>query len=132
VGDGYTLRVADGLLVADGPQRLTVRLSCIDAPETSQAPYGDASRKYLQELAQVGSVVTIRSQTKDRYGRTAAEVFRNNRALNLVMVQSGQAFIHRKYLNAWNGEIFLADEAQAKQSRREVWAVSGGIERPWD
>jgi endonuclease YncB( thermonuclease family) len=29
-----------------------------------------------------------------------AEVFRNNRALNLVMVQSGQAFIHRKYLNA--------------------------------
>jgi len=100
VGDGYTLRVADGLLVADGPQRLTVRLSCIDAPETSQAPYGDASRKYLQELAQVGSVVTIRSQTKDRYGRTVAEVFRNNRALNLVMVQSGQAFIHRKYLNA--------------------------------
>jgi len=31
--------------------------------------------EYLQELAPVGSVVTIRPQTKDRYGRTVAEVF---------------------------------------------------------
>jgi len=77
-------------------------------------------------------VVTIRPQTKDRYGRTVAEVFRNGRAVNLAMVQSGQAFAYRKYLAACNGGAYLAAEAQAKQSRRGVWAVSGGIERPWD
>ena len=126
VGDGDTLRVADG------PQRLTIRLACIDAPEMAQAPYGAASREYLQELAPVGSVVTIRPQTTDRYGRTVSEVFRNGRAVNLAMVQSGQAFAYRKYLAGCDGGAYLAAEAQAKQSRRGVWAVSGGIERPWD
>jgi endonuclease YncB( thermonuclease family) len=29
----------------------------------------------LQELLPVGSTVTLKTQTKDRYGRTAAEVF---------------------------------------------------------
>ncbi len=109
VGDGDTIRVADG------PQRLTIRLACIDAPEMAQAPYGAASREYLQGLAPVGSVVTIRPQTKDRYGRTVAEVFRNGRAVNLAMVQSGQAFAYRKYLAACNGGAYLAAEAQAKQ-----------------
>ena len=126
VGDGDTLRVADG------PQRLTIRLACIDAPEMAQGPYGAASREYLQGLAPVGSVVTIRSQTKDRYGRTVAEVVRNGRAVNLAMVQSGQAFAYRKYLAGCDGGAYLAAEAQAKQSRRGVWSVSGGIERPWD
>ena len=70
MGDGDTIRVADG------PQRLTIRLACIDAPETAQAPYGAASREYLQEQAPVGSVVTVKAQTKDRYGRTVAEVYR--------------------------------------------------------
>jgi len=126
VGDGDTLRVADG------PQRLTIRLACIDAPETAQAPYGAASREYLQGLAPVGSVVTLKAQTKDRYGRTVAEVFRNGRAVNLAMVQGGQAFAYRKYLAACDGGAYLAAEAQAQQSRRGVWAVTGGIERPWD
>jgi endonuclease YncB( thermonuclease family) len=69
VGDGGTLRVSDGA------KRLTIRMACIDAPETAQRPYGAASRQRLQ-LAPVGSVVTLRPQTIDKYGRTVAEVFR--------------------------------------------------------
>ena len=38
VGDGDTLRVADGA------RRLTVRMACIDAPEMAQSPYGSAAR----------------------------------------------------------------------------------------
>jgi endonuclease YncB( thermonuclease family) len=34
VGDGDTLRVVDG------SKRLTIRMACIDAPETAQRPYG--------------------------------------------------------------------------------------------
>jgi len=52
------------------------RLAWIDAPETAQAPYLVASREFLQELAPVGSVVTNRPHTKDRYGHTVAEVLR--------------------------------------------------------
>jgi len=62
--------------VADGPQRLTIRLACIDAPETGQAPYGAASREQLQQLLPVGSAVNLKIQTKDRYGRTVVGVLR--------------------------------------------------------
>jgi endonuclease YncB( thermonuclease family) len=42
------------------------------------------------------------------------------------MVQSGQALAYRKYLALCDGGPFLNAEAQAKQSRLGVWAVSGG------
>jgi endonuclease YncB( thermonuclease family) len=65
VGDGDTIRVMEG------SQRLTIRLACIDAPETAQRPYGAASRQFLQQLLPLGSTVSLRIQTRDRYGRTA-------------------------------------------------------------
>lgn len=89
VGDGDTLRVADSA------RRLTVRMACIDTPESAQTPFGSASRQRLQQLYPIGSTVTLRSQTTDRYGRTAAEVFRDGRSLNLAMVRDGQAFPYR-------------------------------------
>jgi endonuclease YncB( thermonuclease family) len=49
VGDGDTMRVSDGA------KRLTIRMACIDAPETAQRPYGDASSQRMHELAPVGS-----------------------------------------------------------------------------
>ena len=57
--------------------------SPLPAPETAQRPYGAASRQRLQELASVGSVVSLRPQTIDKYGRTVAEVFRNGQNVNL-------------------------------------------------
>jgi len=101
VGDGDTLRVVDG------SKRLTIRMACIDASETAQRPYGSASRQRLQALAPVGSVVTLRPQTIDKYGRTVAEMFRNGQNVNLAMVSSGQAFAYRKYLAACDGSAYL-------------------------
>ncbi len=98
----------------------------------AQSPYGAASREYLQELTPVGSVVIIRSQTKDRYDRTVAEVFRNGRAVNLAMVQSGLAFAYRKYLAACDGGAYLGTEAAAQRQRVGLWALPGGIQRPGD
>ena len=126
VGDGDTMRVVDG------SKRLTIRMACIDAPETAQRPYGAASRQRLQELAPVGSVVTLRPQTIDKYGRTVAEVFRGGQNTNLAMVSSGQAFAYRKYLGACDGPAYLGAEAAAQRQRVGVWAVAGGIQRPWD
>ena len=40
IGDGDTFRVSS----PSGTGKTTVRLACIDAPETSQAPYGNAAR----------------------------------------------------------------------------------------
>ena len=68
VGDG------DTITVRQGGTRTKVRLACIDAPETAQRPYGQQSRQKLKALIPVGSTVRLREKTKDRYGRTVAEV----------------------------------------------------------
>ena len=66
VGGGDTLRVDDG------GRKITIRVACIDAPEMAQAPYGQQARDALQQLLPVGSTVTLKTQTKDRFGRTVA------------------------------------------------------------
>jgi len=60
VGDGDTLRVSTG------SKPITIRLACIDAPETAQSPYGQQSRAYLQQRLPRGRQVSILPHTTDR------------------------------------------------------------------
>ncbi len=127
VGDGDTLRVADG------GKNITIRVACIDAPEMAQSPYGQQAREALQALLPVGSTVTLKTQTKDRYGRTVAEVFTQNGAnAGLTLVQQGNAFAYRQYLKLCDQWAYLDREKLAERYRAGVWRVDGGIERPWD
>jgi len=125
IGDGDSIRVRQ-----DG-QTLTVRLACIDAPEIAQAPYGVAARRYLQQRLRVGQEVTLQPKTIDRYGRTVAEVI-GEININLVMVEDGQAFAYRRYLDACDAKEYLEAEFRASRHRYGVWQVEGGITRPWD
>lgn len=126
VGDGDTLRVA----TADG-SKLTIRLACIDAPETAQGYLGADARINLARLLQ-GSSLQILPQTADRYGRTVAEVIANGRSVNLEMVRSGQAYAFRKYLSGCDQNAYLQAEAEAERRRLGVWRYQQGVQRPWD
>ena len=125
IGDGDTISVLER------GQTLKVRLACIDAPETAQSPYGLASRNQLKALLPIGSTVSLRVQAVDRYGRTVAEVMGRG-PINLSMVLSGQAFVYRQYLGRCDRQAYLAAERQAQARRLGVWAVPGGMTRPWD
>ncbi|MCX5955334.1 MAG: thermonuclease family protein [Cyanobacteria bacterium] len=125
IGDGDTIRVRQGDRV------LTVRLACIDAPETAQGPFGVAARRYLQQRLRIGQEVTLQPKTIDRYGRTVAEVI-SDININLVMVEDGQAFVYRRYLAACDAREYLEAEFRASRHRYGVWQVEGGITRPWD
>jgi len=126
IGDG------DSISVLERGQKLKVRLACIDAPETAQTPFGVDSRNQLKALLPVGSTVSLRVQAVDRYGRSVAEVIGNKGMVNLAMVQSGQAFVYRQYLGRCDRGAYLAAERQAQAQRLGIWAVSGGMTRPWD
>ena len=127
VGDGDTIRVSEG------SRRLTIRLACIDAPETSQRPWGPRSTLFLKQLTPVGSEVTLRVQATDRYGRTVAELLNRRGNVNQLMVGAGQAFAYRRYLRQCDAQKYLQLEADAKQQGRGVWSVGpSGITRPWD
>lgn len=109
IGDGDTIRVQQG------GKRITIRLACIDAPELAQAPDGVNARSYLQSRLQLGSSVTLRPQTVDRFGRTVAEVF-SGVNLNLALVEDGKAFAYCGYLGGCNARAYL--DAQSRASRR--------------
>ncbi|MEA5414373.1 thermonuclease family protein [Synechococcus sp. BA-132 BA5] len=123
IGDGDTIRVQQS------GKRITIRLACIDAPEMAQAPDGANARRYLQSRLRLGSSVTLRPQTVDRFGRTVAEVI-SGVNLNLALVEDGQAFAYRRYLGQCDAKEYLDAEARASRRRTGVWRVPGGITRP--
>jgi endonuclease YncB( thermonuclease family) len=90
-----------------------VRLACINAPEITKRPrfrstkmspiaYDNSlferSADHLRALVS-GRMVGIRRITTDRYGRTVAELFIDNKNVGQLQVMSGHAVISRKY--AW-------------------------------
>jgi endonuclease YncB( thermonuclease family) len=123
IGDGDTIRVRQA------GRAVTVRLSCIDAPETAQSPYGQQARRYLQQRLPIGREVTLDIKTTDRYGRSVAEVF-SGVNINLALVEDGQAFAYRQYLNSCDAKENLHAEYRASRRRYGVWQVPGGITRP--
>jgi len=125
IGDGDTIRVRQA------GKALTVRLACIDAPETAQSPYGQQARTYLQQRLPIGREVSLNLKTTDRYGRSVAEVF-SSVNINLALVEDGQAFAYRQYLRGCDAKAYLAAEDRASRARLGVWQMPGGITRPWD
>lgn len=126
IGDGDTLRLRQGA------RTLTVRLACIDAPEIAQAPWGQQARRQLQTLAPIGSAVTLRSKTTDRYGRQVAELSSKGRNLNQALVASGAAFVYWPYIGGCDRQTYSRLETEARFKWLGVWSTPGGITRPWD
>ena len=125
VGDGDTIRVSEG------SRRITVRLACIDAPETSQRPWGARSTALLKQLLPVGSEVSLKVQTTDRFGRTVAELLNHRGNVNQLMVEAGQAFAYRRYLRQCDAERYLQIEAEAKRLGNGVWSVEPSGSNTW-
>ena len=126
IGDG------DTITVREGSQRIKVRLACIDAPETSQTPYGMDSRRALQGLLPIGSEVTLKTKAVDRYGRSVAEVLKGGNNINQNLVRSGDAFVYWQYISGCDRQTYSRLENDARLKGAGVWLVPGGIQRPWE
>ena len=77
-----------------------IRLACIDAPEIKGKMHNPNTAKkakeYLNKLVK-NKYVSIKRLTKDRYGRTVAEIFIEGTNIQKLMVKNGFAKLHRKY-----------------------------------
>lgn len=108
--DGDTIRCAN-----EAGQRERIRLSGIDAPETSQCRKGrrcvegdgQAPRRALEALIE-GKRVTIRRLGKDRYGRTIAAVYVGRRNVACTMLARGQAV----YRADWDNRRVVARDCK--------------------
>lgn len=126
IGDGDTLRIRQA------GRAVTVRLACIDAPETAQSPWGQQARRYLQQRLALGRQVTLDVKTTDRYGRTVAELLRAGRNVNQALVGSGAAFVYWRYISGCDRTTYSRLESTARLRRLGVWSAPGGLTRPWD
>lgn len=125
-GDGDTLRVKQ-----DG-ETITVRLACIDAPESNQ-PYGPEAGERLSELLPIDQGVTLQVVDTDRYGRTVAEVFVDGQSVGKKLVAGGYAVVYDEYLDSCpdSRDALLAVEAEAQDARLNFWSQSDPV-MPWD
>jgi micrococcal nuclease len=127
VGDGDTLRVRTG------QGTVTVRLACIDAPETSQKPHGNAAAQRLRQLLPNGTTVTLDVVDTDRFGRKVAKVSQGNRSINLTMVKEGQAVVYHQFLNNCPDlkDTLLTAETSARNRKLAFWSQNNPV-MPWD
>jgi len=130
ITDGDTLRVSRD------NEELKIRFCGIDAPE-KKMPLGIEARDHLRSLVELGNgnllLVPIE---KDRYGRTVAEVYVQNRRnsaihLNMQMLRDGYAWHYERYSdNCLRPQDFVLAEQIAKEEGLGIW--NGKHQPPWE
>ena len=126
---GQVIKVADGdtlTLLGDSNKKIRIRLAGIDTPERKQ-PFGHTAKNALAKLV-FQKKILIKTQTKDRYGRTVGVVFLDNLNVNNELVRQGMAWVYKKYTD---NEKLYELEAQAKTRRIGLWADETPV-APWD
>ena len=77
-----------------------IRLACIDTPELkgkkADPIAAREARDFLNNLV-INEEVSIKRITKDRYGRTVAELFKNNINVQSLIVKKGYGKIYKRY-----------------------------------
>jgi len=89
--DGDTCTAVDGE---------KIRLACIDTPElkgknANKIPAKEA-RDFLNQLV-ANKKVSIKRMTKDRYGRTVAEIYKDGTNIQELIVNKGYGKIYKRY-----------------------------------
>ncbi|UXC19992.1 MULTISPECIES: thermonuclease family protein [Comamonas] len=125
ISDGDTLTARCG---APGAyEQIKIRLGGIDAPESRQ-PFGQKSKQNLSDLCfQAQAEITPKS--KDRYGRTIADVRCGGLDAGQHQVATGMAWYYVKYGKGY--EWLQSIEESARVSELGVWSEPNPVP-PWD
>lgn len=118
VSDGDTLTC-----LARGNKPIKVRLAEIDAPEKKQA-FGQKSKRALSDMV-YKQQVHLETRGQDRYQRTLAIVYYQNKNINLEMVKRGMAWAYKQYSR---DPIYLQEQEKARARRVGLWADRNPIE----
>ncbi len=107
---------------------IKVRLVGIDAPETSKGkrksgqPFGRQAEKHLASLV-LNKMVDIKGYGSDRYGRILAEIYIDDKNVNLEMVKTGYAEVYsgRSPRGLYMKEYKKAEDG-ARGSGQGIWS----------
>lgn len=116
--------------VGNGTEERRIRLAYLDAPETTQAPFGASARSYLRYLLAFNEPVNVTVHGTDKYDRLIGEVVRVRDYANcgLRSVVGGYAAL---WLCPQERGDYLAAQEIAQRKRVGIWRVAGLHQAPW-
>lgn len=130
---GKVIHVEDGdtlTILQSDFSKVSVRLSDIDAPETSHGrgrpgqPYSQASKQSLAALAR-GQQATANCFERDRWERPVCTVFVNGQDVNAEQLRRGMAWVNRVNRAYVRNAQSVATEAQAQAAGVGLWSAHG-------
>ena len=127
VSDGDTMnvqKVENGKFVGEV---IKIRMFGIDAPEKTQ-DYGSESKQALEKLVN-GKTLEIVEKNKDRYGRTVAVIYAEEKNVNEEMVKTGNAWWYQEYDK--NDTKMQAYQENAQKNKLGLFGKKGYVE-PWN
>lgn len=122
------IRIKDGdtvVVLLKGNKQETLRLAEVDCPENSQA-FGKNAKMFTASQI-FGKQIIFLATDADRYGRTVAKIYYDNKYLSEEIIKAGFGWWYYKYSDDKHlGE--LQDEAQEK--KLGLWQDVNAIP-PW-
>ena len=95
--EGEVIKIIDGdtIHIRHNSKTHKIRLAYIDFPEIRQK-YGQSVRMYLSDMI-IGKTVRAQIYSIDRYNRLIAEIFFDNKNINLHLIETGKCLVYRRY-----------------------------------
>lgn len=122
------IRIKDGdtvVVLLEGNIQKTLRLAEVDCPESGQ-PFGKNAKQFTSDLI-FGKQITFIATDEDRYGRTIAKIYYDNKYLSQEIIRAGFGWWYYRYSNDKNLGL-LQDQAQ--QKKLGLWQDINAIP-PW-
>jgi endonuclease YncB( thermonuclease family) len=120
IKDGDTVEIIDKL-----NNTTILRLAEVDCPEKRQ-PFGTNAKQFTSNAVYMKTVTYVITN-KDRYGRSVAKVYYNNKYLSAEIIKNGMGWQYKKYSHS---KELAKLEQHARSKKRGLWADSNPIYPP--
>ncbi len=121
IKDGDTV-----VVLLDGNIQKTLRLAEVDCPESGQ-PFGKNAKQFTSDQV-FGKQITFVATDEDRYGRTIAKIYYDNKYLSAEIIKAGFGWWYFRYSNDTTlGEL----QKNAQALGIGLWQDKNAI-APWD
>jgi micrococcal nuclease len=115
-------RIVDGdtFIMSSGK---TVRILCIDTPETGEKYY-DEAKAFLDSLI-IGKEVSLQvgKESSDRYGRTLAEIFVDTLNIGRAILKAGLAQLYLFQDNTGLKDKYVQALTYAVENKLGIWSL---------
>ena len=128
---GKVVSIADGdtITVLENRTQYKIRLYGIDTPEKRQ-DFGNRAKQFTSDMV-FGKQVQVVKKDIDRYRRIVGMVYVGDYCLNEALIESGMAWVYRKYCKMGICDRWYELESEAKNRKIGLWSHPNPVP-PWE